>query len=170
MKGLLYYANFIPLEININNKITFLGVQVYTSNIDRFPTSILIPVPFHYKRTIIKTLNSRAKQLSSSRIIFLNELKNIKQTFINNAFPNNIIDAKIKHFINKTEQYNIDDTLNYKQSINLHYKKQVHINDKIDEHILKNVIQKLFFLPILSKNKPYRLLKQIKNLKLNCFQ
>ena len=34
--------------------------------------------PFRYKRTIIKTLISWVKLLSSSRIIFLNELKNIK--------------------------------------------------------------------------------------------
>ena len=93
--------------------------------------------PFRYKRTIIKTLISRTKLPSSSRTIFLNELKNIKQTFINNGFPNNILDTEIEHFINKPEQPNVDNNLNDKQSINLYYKNRFHRNYKIDEHILK---------------------------------
>ena len=86
-------------EININNKIPFLGVLIDTSNIDRFitstykkPTNInLCTLNFQskclsrFERTIIKTLISRAKLLSSSRAIFLNELKNIKETLINNG-------------------------------------------------------------------------------------
>ena len=139
-------------KININNKIAFLGVLIDTSNIDRFITSTYkkkptntnpctlnfqSECPFRYKRTIIKTLISRAKLLSSSRTIFLNELKNIKQTLINNGFPNYIVDTEIKHFIDKTEQHNIDNILKHKQWINLYYKNQFHSNYKIDEHILK---------------------------------
>ena len=143
-------------EININNKIPFLGVLIDTSNIDQFITSTYkkptninpcalnfqSECPFHYKRTIIKTLIFRAKLLSSSWTIFLNKLKNIKQILINNGFPNYIVDTEIEHFINKTEQHNIDNTLNHKQSINLNYKNQFHNNFKIDEHILKNLIWK----------------------------
>ena len=84
-------------EININNKIPFLVVLIDTSNIDWFITSTYkkstninpwtlnfqSECPFHYKRTIIKALISRAKLLSSFRTIFLNELKNMKQTLIN---------------------------------------------------------------------------------------
>ena len=98
--------------------------------------------PFRYKRTIIKILISRAKLLSSSQIVILTELKNIKQTLNNNGFPNYIVDTEIKHFINKTEPHNIENILNHKQSINLYHKNQFHSNYKIDEHILKNVIQK----------------------------
>ena len=142
-------------EIN-NNKIPFLGVLIDTSNIDRFITSTykkptnINPCTlnfqskclFRYKRTIIKTLISRAKLLSSSQTNFLYQLKNIKQTLINNGFPNYIVDTEIKQFINKPEQHNIDNILNHKRSINLYYKKQFHSNDKIDEHILKTLIQK----------------------------
>ena len=78
------------------------------------------------KRTTIKTLIFWVKLLSPSRTIFLNELKNIKQTLINNGFSNYIVDTEIKHFINKIEQYNINNTLNHKQSINLYYKNQFH--------------------------------------------
>ena len=80
--------------------------------------------------------------LSSSRTIFLNKLKNWKQTLIiNNGFPNYIVDTEIKQFINKPE-HNTDNILNHEQSINLYYKNQFHSNYKIDEHILKNLSQK----------------------------
>ena len=46
---------------------------------------------------------SRAKLLSFSGTIFINELKIIKQTLINNGFPNYIVDIEIKHVSNKTE-------------------------------------------------------------------
>ena len=107
--------------------------------------------PFSYKRTIIKTLISRAKLLSSSRTIFLNELKNIKLTLINNGFPNYIVGTEIKQFINKPEQPNIDNNLNHKQSIYLYYKKQFHSNYKIYEHILKTLSKKMFSLTTLPK-------------------
>ena len=83
-----------------------------TINIDPCTLKFCTEWPFHYKRTIIKTLISRAKLLSSSQTIFLNELKNTKQTLINNGFPNYIVDTDIKNFIDKTEQHNIDNTIN----------------------------------------------------------
>ena len=54
---------------------------------------------------------SRAKLLSSSQTIFLNKLKNIKQSLTDNGFPNNIVDPEIKYFINKTDQHKIDNTI-----------------------------------------------------------
>ena len=65
---------------------------------------------------------------------------NIKQTLINNGFPNYIVQTEIKHFINKTEQHNIDNTLNHKQSINLYNKNQFHCNYKIKKKLIKNVL------------------------------
>ena len=94
--------------------------------------------------------------------MFLNELKNIKETLINNGFPNYIVDAEVKHFINQTDQPNIDNILNQKQSINLYYKNQFHCNYKIDEYILKKLIPKKCspYQPY-QKSKTYHLLQQI---------
>ena len=50
-------------------------------------------------KTIIKNLIYHAKLISSSRIIFYFELKNIKQTLIDNYFPSHIVDKKKKHTI-----------------------------------------------------------------------
>ena len=77
---------------------------------------------------------------------------NIKQTLINNEFPNYIVDTEIKHFINKTEYY-IDKTLNHKQPINLYYQNQFHDNYKIDKHILKTLLKKGFPILIQPKKK-----------------
>ena len=49
-------------------------------------------------------------------------LKIFKKNLINNGFPNYIVDTEIKHFINKTEEHNIDNIVNHKQPINLYYK------------------------------------------------
>ena len=76
-------------EININDKIPFLGVLIDTSNIVGLTTSkykkptninpctlnFHSVCSFRYKRIIIKIFISRDTPLSSSRTIFLNELE-----------------------------------------------------------------------------------------------
>ena len=111
-----------------------------TTNINPCALNFQNECPFRHKRTILKTLISRAKLQSPSRNIFLNELKNIKQTLINNGSPSYIVDTEIEQLINKPEQPNIDKNQNHKQSINLYYKNQFHSNYKIDEHIFKKII------------------------------
>ena len=129
--------------------------------------SMTVTISRFYTKSAITTSRTffNAKNLSyllSFDYIFLNDLKNIKQTLINNGFPNYIVDTKIKQFIDKTEQRNIDNTLNHKQSMNLYYKNQFHSNHKIDEHILKNLTpQKCLFYRSYLKNKTYHLLQHI---------
>ena len=94
-----------------------------------------------HQRTIIKTLISGAELISSSRTIFFNELRNIKQILIYNGCPNYTVD-KIKDSIHKTEQHNIDSTLSHKKPINLHYQNQFNNNYKIDEHVLEKTYPK----------------------------
>ena len=48
------------------------------------------------------------------RVYLIQNNINIKQTLINNRFPNYIVDTEIKQFINKPEQPNIDNNLNHK--------------------------------------------------------
>ena len=48
--------------------------------------------PFRYKKAIINNLIFSAQLISSSKTIFYKELKIIKQTLINNGFPNSIVD------------------------------------------------------------------------------
>ena len=55
--------------------------------------------PFRYKIAIINNLISRAKLISCTKIIFYKKLLKIKQSFINNKFPNYIADKQIKRAI-----------------------------------------------------------------------
>ena len=58
------------------------------------------------KKTIINNLISCANLISSAKIIFYKELKNVKQTFINEEFPNYIVDEQIKCTVNNVSQQN----------------------------------------------------------------
>ena len=77
---------------------------------------------------------------------------NLKKTQIINGFLNYIADTEIKHFINETEQHNIDNTLNNKQSINLYYKNKFYYNYKVDVYIFKTLIQKNIHPTAIIKN------------------
>ena len=62
--------------------------------------------PHRYKITVIKNLLNCPKQISSSNEIFYNELQNIKQTLINNRFPNYFVEKQIKLTINDKNKIN----------------------------------------------------------------
>ena len=105
--------------------------------------------PFRYKKkqkkkTIIHNLISRAKLISSSKTIFHKVVKNIKQTLINNGFPNFIVDEQIKCMIKNVNQQNKHCTTPPSQQtfIKLFYRNQMHYNYKSDEKILKTLIQR----------------------------
>ena len=95
-------------ELNKNNKIPFLDVLIH-SNSDPFITSpykkptsqnscllnYKSECPEHYKTAVIKNFIRKAKLISSSHNIFYKSLSNIKQTLINNGYPNNFVDKQI---------------------------------------------------------------------------
>ena len=78
--------------------------------------------PFRYKKAIIKNLISHAKLISTTKTIFCKKIKNIKQTLINNGFPNYIVDKRIERII--------------------FYRNQMHYNYKLDENISKTLVQR----------------------------
>ena len=75
---------------------------------------------------------------SSCKTIFYKELKSIKQTLINNNFPNKLIDQQIKQYL-----YNIHKNSNNNTNrINLYSKNQMYKNYKVDEQVITNIIQR----------------------------
>ena len=62
--------------------------------------------PHRYRIAIIKNLSNRAKLISSSDRIFYYELKNIKQSLINNGFQNYFVDEQIKLMIKNKNKIN----------------------------------------------------------------
>ena len=144
-------------ELNKNNKISFLDVLIDTNNNNNFTNftykkpsnnnsctlNFKSECPFRYKKTIINSLISRAK-LISSKTIFYKEVENIKQALINNGFPNYIVDEQIKCRFKNVNQQNKHCTTPPSQVtyIKLFCHNQMHYNYESDEKILKTLIHK----------------------------
>ena len=138
-------------ELNINNKIPFLDVLVDSSN-GKFTTSpykkptsahscllnYQSECPERYKIAVIKNFISRAKLTSSTSSIFYKALKDIKQSLINNGFPNSIVDQQIRKELNRQSTT----TPEPDKSIVVYYCNQFNPNYKQDETSIKNIIKK----------------------------
>ena len=59
------------------------------------PLTLKVNTPSNIKKAIINNLISHEKLISSFKTIFHKEIKNIKQTLINNGFPNYIVDDEL---------------------------------------------------------------------------
>ena len=86
---------------------------------------------------VIKNLIYRAKSISSCSSIFHKALCGIKQTLINNGYPNHIVDRQIS--ITLENSRNNNETNN--EIITLFYGSQFHQNYKVEEKSMKNIIK-----------------------------
>ena len=86
----------------------------------------------------MKNLLHRAYHISSFKTIFHKELKNTKQTLVNNYFPNKLIDQQIKQYLHNTHK----NSNNNANRINLYYKNQMHKSYKVDEQVITNIIHR----------------------------
>ena len=124
MKYTYYKTPSQKLKKNNTNKISFLDFLIETATTTNNNNNLITSAykkntynnsctlnfkrecSFWYKKSIINNQISRAKLISSSKIIFCKELKNIKQTLINKGFPNYIVDEKNKCTIQNFSQQN----------------------------------------------------------------
>ena len=125
-------------------------LPLYTKNpliITPVTSNLKVNIP-SYIKAIINNLISRAKLISSSKTIFYKEIKNIKQTLINNWFTCYIVDEQIKRIIKNVSQQNKHCTIPSSQqtSIKLFHRNRMHYNYKIDKNILKTFIQRNIIL------------------------
>ena len=131
--------------------IIITSLQLLTKNplvITPVPSILKVNAPSDIKKPIIHNLISRAKLVSSSKTIFYKEVENIKQAFINNGFPNYIVNEQIKRMIKNVNQQNKHCTTQSSQQtyIKLFYRNQVHNNNKSDEKTLKTLIHRNILL------------------------
>ena len=63
------------------------------------------------------------------------------KTFVNNGFPNHIIDSRIKSFQTKINNNNNTEYINDNNNINQFSRNQMHWNCKEDEYAVKNIIK-----------------------------
>ena len=108
------------LDIRIKNEGNRFSTSVY-----RKKTSIGLFTQFHsftpmsYKIGLIRCLIHRAFKISSSYIIFHNELEKIKILLQKNMYPKSVIDNQIKTFLDK--QFTVDSGTTSEKQKALHY-------------------------------------------------
>ena len=133
----------------------------FSTSVYRKKTSIGLFTQFHsftpmsYKIGLIRCLIHRAFKISSSYIIFRNELEKIKILLQKNMYPKNVIDNQIKTFLDK--QCTVEsDTTSEKQKT-LHYSLPYighfsHVTKKklrhICERFCKDIDIKIAFSPL----------------------
>ena len=138
-------------EISTNNYIPFLDVNVKNIR-NRFITSIYTKdtndgnlinfnseCPKRYKIGTIVTLLNRALKISTNWELFHDEVKRLKQLFVNNNFPNYVFDECLKNFLNK--RFNNSEERRTKHTYNVYYENQMTKNYKLDERILTDIIK-----------------------------
>ena len=101
--------------------------------------------PTKYKIALMKKKNllHRAYHISSSKKIFYKELKNIKQTLVNNNFPNKLINQQIKQY-----RHNIHKNSNNNNNTNrinkpiLQESNAKKKNNKVDDQVITYIINR----------------------------
>ena len=87
--------SFLDVLIDTNNNYNNNNNNNFTTSSFKKPSNdnsctlnFKSECPFRHKKVVINNSISHAKLISSSKTIFYKEIKNIKQTLINNGFPN----------------------------------------------------------------------------------
>lgn len=140
-------------EMENNKQIKFLACNIIRKE-DKIETEVYIKetfdgnylnyssiCPMRYKTGIIKTLLHRASLISSSWIIFNNEVNRLKQILVNNGYPLFVIDKQVNNFMNtkfKKKPIESEDIT----KVNLFFKNQMTDNYKQRETQLKNIVNK----------------------------
>ena len=75
--------------------------------------------PISYKIGLVRCLIYKAFKISSSYIIFHNELENVKILLQKNMYPKSVIDDQIKTFLDK--QFTVDSGTTSEKQKSLHY-------------------------------------------------
>ena len=70
------------------------------------PSTLKVNAPSDIKKQLLITWYSVSNRSLCSKTIFYKEVENIKKAFINNGFPNYIVEEQIKHMIKNVSQQN----------------------------------------------------------------
>ena len=155
------------IEKESNKFLSFLDILIknegnrFSTSVYRKKTSIGLFTQFHsftpmsYKIGLIRCLIHRAFKISSSYIIFHNELEKIKILLQKNMYPKSVIDNQIKTFLDK--QFTVDSVTTSEKQKTLHYSLPYighfsHVTRKklrhICERFCKDINIKIAFSPL----------------------
>ena len=100
-------------EIENNNSLPFLDLFIshaqnkFTTTIYRKPTftgsglNYISFIPYLYKINCIKTLFHRCFSITSTWVLFHNEINYLKEYFVNNSYPRQLLDRTLKSLLHK---------------------------------------------------------------------
>ena len=94
--------------------------------------------PNRYKEGTIKALIHRTFKISSDWLIFSKSIDHLKQTFVNNGYPNTTFDNILNKYVQSKYKNNFK---NKQQTINVFYKNQYSNAYKTDERIIKSIVK-----------------------------
>ena len=129
------------LDVNVKRKEGSLQTSVYTK-----PTSTGECINFNsiapdrYKTGVIKTMLHRAFTISSTYDLLHQEIERLKQVFVNNNFPMDIIESQINKFL--TMKLQKEDNVSKFEDIKLYFKNQMSSKYKQQEESLRDIIDK----------------------------
>ena len=137
-------------EIGRNNRLNFLDVQVDTSgpnlstSVYQKPTHTGIYLnydsecPQRYKDGTVKALIHRTYKISSSWHHFQSSINILKQSLINNNYPNRNFDHILNSYLNKIHRHHqpTSDCTTH----TVFYRNQFSFNYKVDERIIKEIV------------------------------
>lgn len=95
--------------------------------------------PEKYKKGVIINLLHRARKISTSPDIFIEEINRLKQIFSNNNYPMEFINKCIDEYHISINNKNNQET---KQKIKIYYENQINEQYKKDEKIIKDIVKK----------------------------
>ena len=108
------------LDILIKNEGNCFSTSVYRKEISiGLFTQFDSFTPISYKVDLVRCRIYRAFKISSSYIIFHNELKKVKILLQKNMCPKSVIDNQIKTFLDK--QFTVDSGTTFEKQKTLHY-------------------------------------------------
>ena len=107
-------------NIIIKNEGNRFSTSVYRKKISiGLYTQFNSYTPISYKIGLVRCLIYKAFKISSSYIIFHNELENVKILLQKNMYPKSVIDDQIKTFLDK--QFTVDSGTTSEKQKSLHY-------------------------------------------------
>ena len=137
-------------EIGVASKLPFLDILVH-NNGTKFETSVYhkptdqgkclnynSECPDKYKLSVINNYLNRAYRISDTWQKFHQEIAHIRQTLVNNNYPNTVFDNQLRNFLEKKQSK--EEPLKNKQLIPIYYESQMHKNYKIEERIIKDIV------------------------------
>ena len=145
---------FLPTQLNVKT-VLFQTIRFSVSTVSISKTVLFQVIQFSIS-TQFGSIWPIDKTLSRATTPVYIYVKNIKQTLVDNNFPNKLIDQQINQYLHNIHKNSNNNSNNNTNRINLYNMNQIHKNYKVDEQIITNIIHRH-----IKPNEPQKWIKLI---------